>query len=432
VPLCSPLDFIFENRSIPDLITQAMPELPEFECQWPDEPNGPNGLYYPDDIEDRIPHPDTVPQGVLDVITRLKAASTYAVYNNSDATFTLFPKLPVELRRIIWRHSLPGTRVVAVFCDAYDQAPSFRSTTPVPTILHVSSEARMVALRYYELRFAVSTTPALPARTYFDSEIDSLYLGVGNFHPSGNDAIASFIRLLQPRDLNSIKNLIMDATIETIYPDEEYNQPGLMSLGLKNIESITIVGKTKKSEKDMVLQKSESQIGEFQAWKFNKDGKPSPWFLPKEATPREGDISAFWADLEENSFEESPSIQTLAFVSWNTLRKIPRWAGRVKFLQKTVFAQELGCLYQKDGVVNRLVGLDEDPNQARYDELEDIINVGLEGSTRLDPIDVYLCQKACVCAIRHHQQRLPPAGLSDDFIATIDLKKALEMLDLNQ
>ncbi|KAE9370354.1 hypothetical protein N431DRAFT_468415 [Stipitochalara longipes BDJ] len=409
-----------------------MAEQRRFEPQWPAEPNGPNGLYYPDDIDDRTPHPKIVPQEVLDLITRITAESIYTVFNNSDATFKLFPKLPVELRQIIWRYSLPGPRVVAVFCWSNVEHAFCKSTSPIPTALHVNKEARSVALQSYKARFSISSDPAKPAKIYFDSEIDSLYLGVGNFSPSGPDPIASFLRLLHPRDLKSITNLIMDADIEALYPDEDDVYPGLMSLGLNRLESVTIVSKAKRYDKDIIFHKSESVTGEFHAWEVSKQGRATPWRLPRDATCWEATLSAMWADIEENSFERSPSIKTAAYVSWNTLQRLPRWAARIRFLKRTVFVGEQACLYMKDGVIERLVELNLDVNPAKYDELTDIINVGFEGSERLDPLDVYVTRQACMCCIRHEQRISLPEGLSHEFLATVDLKGALAMLDHSQ
>lgn len=91
-----------------------MPHKPRFEPKWPEDENGPNGLYYPDVIEDRTPHPEAVPQEVRDIVVSTYTSAT-TVFENEHAKFTLFPKLPVELRRTIWRHSLPGSRLVEVF-----------------------------------------------------------------------------------------------------------------------------------------------------------------------------------------------------------------------------------------------------------------------------------------------------------------------------
>jgi hypothetical protein len=94
--------------------------------------------------------------------------------------------------------------------------------------------------------------------------------------------------------------------------------------------------------------------------------------------------------------------------------------------------REEGCLYEENGVIGRLVELDLDDNPAKYDGLTDIINVGVEGSERVDPIDVYVSRQKCSCRIRHRQRRAPPAAVSDELLAKVDLKEALAMLESNR
>ena len=67
---------------------------------------------------------------------------------------------------------------------------------------------------------------------------------------------------------------------------------------------------------------------------------------------------------------------------------------------------------------------DEDP---KYDELADIINVGLEGPERLDPLDVYVSSHKCVCYIGHRQWIEPPDWVPDN--SKIDLRGALTIVD---
>jgi len=86
--------------------------------------------------------------------------------------------LPLELRQIIWRYSLPDRRAVEVF---YDETVECISPCALPAALHVSSEARGVAFDSYELLFV---TRKANAKIYFDVSVDALFLGVGNFSPS--------------------------------------------------------------------------------------------------------------------------------------------------------------------------------------------------------------------------------------------------------
>jgi hypothetical protein len=92
--------------------------------------------------------------------------------HNSEATFTLFPHLPKELRQKIWRHSLQRTRLFRVYLRSQAHAASARhprNTTPIAPnkdesyiaqvngyqslskLFRVNSEAREVALSFYRV-----------------------------------------------------------------------------------------------------------------------------------------------------------------------------------------------------------------------------------------------------------------------------------------
>ncbi|PMD17390.1 hypothetical protein NA56DRAFT_692006 [Hyaloscypha hepaticicola] len=369
-----------------------MAEHAVFEPKWPDQPNGPNGLYYPDDIQERTPQPDVVPHAVIDVISKSKLKK-FTI--KKDQSFTLFPKLPLELRRLIWRHTL-----------------------------HVNREARGVALELYKARFGLSSAPERPPEIYVNSEIDTIYLGVGNFDPSGLDPAIPFLRLLNSADLESIKHLAIDEEIELLYPDEDEEIVGLMKMGFKSLEPVTIISNLEK-KMDVVLQRWKKGRAEFHAWKISKE-KALTCQLTKRGTLWEGELSELWAYVEKHEFKESTSINTVRMVSWGVLGRELMWAPRIKFLRANVYVPITGCLYGDDGLVRRLVELEEDEDP-KYDELADIINVGLEGPERLDPLDVYVSSHKCVCYIGHRQWIEPPDWVPD--ISKIDLRGALAIVD---
>lgn len=90
--------------------------------------------------------------------------------------FTVFLNLPTELRQKIWRETLPGPRIVEVRCD---KGNACTSSAKIPTALHVSSEARAEALRFYKLSFgskAGSKIPDAAPKIWFNSAIDVFYL----------------------------------------------------------------------------------------------------------------------------------------------------------------------------------------------------------------------------------------------------------------
>jgi hypothetical protein len=65
-------------------------------------------------------------------------------------TFEFFPFLPYAVRKRIWLLALPGPRVIEI--QYTNKQHEFRS--PIPVLLHVSREARSIALTEYEITTA--------------------------------------------------------------------------------------------------------------------------------------------------------------------------------------------------------------------------------------------------------------------------------------
>ncbi|CZR52636.1 uncharacterized protein PAC_02513 [Phialocephala subalpina] len=94
-----------------------------------------------------------------------KALVVYAAQSSpapaTPDTFTLFPKLPLELRNIIWLFALPPSRHVKfrnrrILQDLVESSVCYdnirlNASTKIPTILSVCSESRAVALVHYPL-----------------------------------------------------------------------------------------------------------------------------------------------------------------------------------------------------------------------------------------------------------------------------------------
>jgi hypothetical protein len=113
--------------------------------------------------------------------------------------------------------------------------------------------------------------------------------------------------------LSGPKNIANDLDLKTLFSEDNEGQPGLLNLCLKSVECITLIEHDEENPQDldMVLQRSEDDSGEFRAWWVNDEGMPSPWHLSKEATRSEGRFSAIRAIVEENAFDESPSVKTV-------------------------------------------------------------------------------------------------------------------------
>jgi hypothetical protein len=99
---------------------------------------------------------------------------------DSPATeFHLFPRLPKELRLEIWKHSLPGPRIVDVSCTS--QLWHWTTDESSPIHLEVNHEARAVALRSYE-RAPIWEYGRVPwMRTFVDYSRDFFYFHEEDF-----------------------------------------------------------------------------------------------------------------------------------------------------------------------------------------------------------------------------------------------------------
>ncbi|PMD46200.1 hypothetical protein L207DRAFT_207124 [Hyaloscypha variabilis F] len=365
----------------------------KFEPRWPDEPNE-NDVYLPDDLDSRTPHPQTAPKAVFDIIS-----STYysrSKLYNDFARFKLFPKLPTELRRIIWRLSLPGQRVVEVLFDNF--TGQCRSSCPIPIALHVSSEARGVALESYELAFGTAEAEAV---VYFDFKIDALFLGLGNFAPSSWDPARYFFRKLQSIDLCRLQHIMIQDTMRSLYPGfDGINgsptnlggfQDGIGSEGdtmennvsefrLKSLVALTIISH---GNMDVVIQKTEGGDGEFHTWDILDDGKPMPWLLAEnDSTVKAMRVSQIWRLSELAKDTGATSLTTVRSVGMKRLRTDKVWAKRVAFLDQHILPGGFNaCFYPKDGVLARVLEM-EFSQPHLYDELNEYL--------RIDPEYLYI------------------------------------------
>lgn len=116
-----------------------------------------------------------------------QASSSPPTTSSIDQTFTVFPRLPIELRLKIWRYTFQP-RVLTITeldVDGRDYWTCERerfagrsvdiyckSTCPVPVALQVCQESRGEALRAYQLSFGTDNHPAI---IYFNPDLDIVY-----------------------------------------------------------------------------------------------------------------------------------------------------------------------------------------------------------------------------------------------------------------
>ncbi|KAE8452557.1 hypothetical protein EG329_013816 [Mollisiaceae sp. DMI_Dod_QoI] len=101
---------------------------------------------------------------------------------HQDRRFTLFSKLPTEVRCIIWRAALEEPRIVGsqfASKDRHSTEEILAATTPTHPILNINRESRKVALKcLVRLNLDSDKAPAL----YINPKIDTLWLSNYNYH----------------------------------------------------------------------------------------------------------------------------------------------------------------------------------------------------------------------------------------------------------
>jgi hypothetical protein len=129
-----------------------------------------------------------------------KAEPVVNAASEEPRNFSLFPKLPIEVRLKIWGHASSVTRNVDVWAASlgielkrslkHKQPIYFYSSLPPPAVLHVNSESRSEGLKHYALDFdtalmttayAADFTISIPGMIYFNWNHDRLCL----LHPFG-------------------------------------------------------------------------------------------------------------------------------------------------------------------------------------------------------------------------------------------------------
>lgn len=127
----------------------------------------------------------------------------FEAQNLPHRSFSLFPKLPIELRLAIWRLSLEPRVVELRYSGAvFEQGCEYSESYNIPTALITCKESRSAVIASYPLCFGSTFHPEA---TRFNFEIDTLYLNY-----SLKNHIDHFFDLLKDRELKGIKFLAID------------------------------------------------------------------------------------------------------------------------------------------------------------------------------------------------------------------------------
>lgn len=242
--------------------------------------------------------------------------------------------------------------------------------------------------------------------TYFNSDIDRLYIGVGNFHPETWDPASVFFQAIARSDRDAIEYLAIDSKINWfLKDDEEPHQVDFFDLWRLR----TIVEVLPGEENiDITFCNSPTQVGELHGWSMSPKSQAMPWFLregeDEDVALWEAVLSAEWADLETNMdcMENHLLLEANRLVSQTRLLQDPRWRNRMLQLAGMVLYNN--CLYAKDGIIDTILDWrDNAPN--KYLELSFLLSRRHPNFARTtfmaDPEDMYTSRVACSCPIGH-------------------------------
>ncbi|KAK0102580.1 hypothetical protein ONS95_006190 [Cadophora gregata] len=130
---------------------------------------------------------------------------TNSIPTNAITTkFTVFPKLPLEIRQMIWVLSLEPRIIEICIGDASD----FYSKAKLPAALQVSKESRGTVNSQYSLCFG---STSYPAQTLFNFNLDTLY-----FDRSKAEYAGWFFCSLRDFELANLQTVAIDMYIEEV------------------------------------------------------------------------------------------------------------------------------------------------------------------------------------------------------------------------
>jgi hypothetical protein len=112
----------------------------------------------------------------------------------AEPTF-VFGKLPTELQILIWKHALPGPRIVAINVSK-DRQKFHPLHTPIPPILQVCHASRALALKTLQQCFGTGTPgTALYTYNYFNPTLDTLKLSLKEAKRIANGNVPAHVKL---------------------------------------------------------------------------------------------------------------------------------------------------------------------------------------------------------------------------------------------
>ncbi|KAJ4116265.1 hypothetical protein NW768_011054 [Fusarium equiseti] len=145
-----------------------------------------------------------------------------------------------KLRLKIWNYNLPPTRLVPIQCgSSWPGCPDSLSwtgcTSPaiIPANLHVCSESRSEALKYYGLGFGFARGPG---QVFLDPERDILYFGPRHGYMAADSQFQTIMSMCDPEELALVRRLAINDAL--FWVDESYRSMTAASLSVELLRRI--------------------------------------------------------------------------------------------------------------------------------------------------------------------------------------------------
>ncbi|KAF7921763.1 hypothetical protein BELL_0325g00100 [Botrytis elliptica] len=434
-----------------------------FVPSWPKQPHIDGGCFLPNDDGTRTPYPKKPPQSVLDIV-KATYGQTFTLKNAKDvksARFHLFPKLPFELRKRVWWYSLPGARVIEFYCVE----GKFWTEEEQPIALYVCQESRKTALEVYKLlNFEPERTTEI---TYFDYELDILYLGVGNISNCQFLLVEMLRRGIKRGDLELVQNVAIDNDLFSQllwvefkpYLHLQSSRDDCLHLGslfpaLHSLTSVVIPSATMpliyqlrswNDSVDIIIANDGDSGKEFRPWMVENNGDLLSLTIPLGRATWEVQISDAWRYIELHG----PTDTTLRIVSLDRLEKDTKWRTRRDYLNSLIYFGGHMCLFEVTEELRRLLHLREN-DQNLYRAVGHVLarsfycEGSLERLTKIDPdafvdpIVTYVRTRYCDCQSEHGNSWATPWSscrtdrffLTDEGFDIIEEMRKIHTLDI--
>ncbi|KAH7418386.1 hypothetical protein BKA64DRAFT_198050 [Cadophora sp. MPI-SDFR-AT-0126] len=167
--------------------------------------------------------------------------------DTEELKFTLFPKLPVELRFKIWRDAQPHPRVIDIIFTEDSPNHSFSTATP-PVLLYVCRESRSETLRIYKgvSKLMKSSTADVHRPIYIDPLEDVLLIAddwkTAPADPDGWIPLDNIVSWLDEDILKAQKRLAIGLAMLDDNSQARPPQPALLALAkFQSLDSMTAV-----------------------------------------------------------------------------------------------------------------------------------------------------------------------------------------------